>query len=99
MDFVFEIVDKTERKIRLTDKQWKHITSQSSPHAYMTNFLEETKETLIKPEKIISSIYDDYKASYYKYYKAQERILRVIVRYLNGEGFVVTAYFVGRIAK
>ena len=93
-DYIFEIVDKTGRKIRLTRKQWSHATSPSSPHAYMTNYLEQVKETLIMPNKIVSSVYDDNKASYYKYDKERKLYLRVIVRYLNGEGFVITAYFV-----
>jgi hypothetical protein len=34
---------------------------------------------------------------YYKYYKnrkSKAKYLRVIVKYLNGEGFIITAYFV-----
>ena len=37
---IFEIIDKTGRKIKLTKERWKHITSPVSPHAYMTNYLE-----------------------------------------------------------
>ena len=74
------------------------ITSQESPHAYMTNHLEQIKETLIKPDKITSSIYDSYKSSYYRYYKNEHKFLRVIVKYLNGDGFVITVYFIGRIS-
>lgn len=55
-EFVFEIVDKTGRKIRLTKRQWSHITSPESPHAYMTNYVEEIKETLVKPDKVIPTI-------------------------------------------
>ena len=98
-DYIFEIIDKTRRKICLTKKQWSHITTPTSPHAYMTNYLEEVKETLIKPDKIVRSIYDDYKVNYYRYYKEEKRYLRVIVRYLNEEGFVITAYFVRNIVK
>ena len=94
MNIIFEIVDKTGRKIRLTKEQWKHITSPSSPHAYMTNYLEEVKETLIKPDKIIESVYDKYKINFYKYYKNIGKYLKVIVKYLNGDGYVITSYFV-----
>lgn len=45
----------------------------------MTNYLEEIKETLIKPDKITKSIYDDFKINYYKYYKERKQFLRVIV--------------------
>ncbi len=97
MVFVFEINDKTGRKIHLTKEIWAHITSSSSPHAYMTNYLENIKEVLIKPDKITDSFYDD-KANYYKYYKEKNKHLRAVVRYLNGTGFVITAYFVRNIS-
>jgi|SRR3989338_1242109 len=97
MEFIFEIIDKTDRKIRLTKKQWTHITFPSSPHAYMTNYLEYIKQTLINPNKIVSSLYDEMKANYYKYYKEKGKHLRVAVKYINGEGFVITSYFVKNI--
>ena len=90
-------MDKSGRKIHLTKERWNHITLPSSPHAYMTNYLEEIKETLIKPDKITASIYDENKRDYYKYYKDNSRYLRVIVRYINGKGFVITSYFVRNI--
>jgi len=99
MGFIFEVVDKTGRKIRLTKEQWTHVTSPASPHAYMTNHLEKVKETLINLDKIISSIYNIRKSNYYKYYKEKRRFLRTIVSYLNGEGFVITSYFVRNIVR
>jgi len=44
---IFEIIDKTGRKVRLTKERWKHITFPTSPHSYMTNYLGEIKQTLI----------------------------------------------------
>ena len=63
----------------------------------MTNYLEEIEITLTKPDKITSTIHDKNKTNYYKYYKEKKQYLRVIVRYLNGKGFVITAYFVSNI--
>ena len=97
MLYIFEIVDKTGRKIKLSKERWAHIASFSSPHAYMANHLEEIKETLIKPNKIMGSVYDSYKSNYYKYYKDKKRYLKVIVKYLNGNGFIISAYFVKNI--
>jgi hypothetical protein len=94
MENVFEVVDKTGRRIRLTKERWKHITSPSSPHSYMSNILEEMKQVLVNADKIINSVYDDKKASYYGYFKERRQYLRVVVKYLNGIGFVITAYFV-----
>ena len=99
MAHIFEIIDKTSRIIYLTGGQWSHITSPTSLHAYMTSYLEEIKETLQKPDKISSSIYDKNKAYYYKFYKSRMEYLKVIVNYLNGDGFVITSYFVSNIVK
>lgn len=92
METVFEITDKTGRKIRLTKKQWKHITKA---HMYMTNYLEKIKETLEYPIKITNSLDDEevrYYYKYTKYLKSSARYLMVAVKYLNGEGYVITAY-------
>ena len=97
--YIFEVIDKTGRKIRLTKERWTHITSPSSPHAYMTNYLSEIEETLTRPDKIINSIYDNAKVNYYKYYKSRKQYLKIIVKYLNGEGFLVTTYYIRNIAK
>ncbi len=42
---IFEITDKTGRKIRLTQERWSHITRE---HPEIVN-LEEVKDTLISP--------------------------------------------------
>lgn len=65
----------------------------------MTNFLEEIKQTLIKPDKIVNSVYEENKVNYYKYYKNRKQYLRVIVNYLNNEGDIITSYFVRNIVK
>ena len=97
MEKIFKIKDKNEKVINLTKGRWAHITSPASPHAYMTNYLEEMKETIIYPDKIIKSMYDNSKANYYKYYKNKKQYLKVIVNYLNREGYVITSYFVKNI--
>ena len=90
---IFELTDKTGRKINLSQKSWTHITIT---HAEMTNYLEEIKETLIKPLKIMrhpkkEDLYFYY--SYQKHRKHPEKYLRIIVKYLNGRGFIITAQF------
>ncbi|MBS3098598.1 hypothetical protein J4462_00115 [Candidatus Pacearchaeota archaeon] len=102
MSLIFEVVDKTGRKIRLTKERWSHISSQISPHAYMTNYLGEIKETLTKPDKIVRSATDENKTNYYKYYKyrkSENKLLKIIVKYLNGDGFVISSYFVRKISQ
>lgn len=92
-NIIFEIRDKTGRKIHLSKERWGHITHPPSLHSYMTNYLDEIKQTLTEPDKIVDSVYEDGKKNYYKYYKNRKQYLKVIVNYLNGEGFVISAYF------
>ena len=92
MDNIFEVIDKTGRKIRLTKKQFKHVIC----HMGMENYIEEIKDTLKSPLEIIShgagELYDYY--NYYKNRKQKAKYLQVVVKYLNGHGFILTSYFV-----
>lgn len=90
MAYIFEIKDKSGRRIRLTRERLKHINKE---HPLVKE--EEIKQTLKNPLKIIEK--SGKKPFYYQYFKYKNlpyRYLRVIVRYLNGDGFIVTAYFV-----
>ena len=92
MENIFEVIDKTGRKIRLTRSQYVHVLR----HKGIGQYLEEIKKTLEKPLKIVSheegNLYDYY--TYFKHRKNSSKYLKVVVKYLNGEGFVLTAYFV-----
>src|SRR3989344_9335760 len=92
-DFIFEIVDKTGRSIRLTRESWKHITIN---HGEMTNYLGEIQRTIENPLKItLHPVLDLRKYfSYVKHRKRPEKYLRIVVKYLNNHGFVLTAHFV-----
>ena len=76
---------------------WSHITKR---HPHMANFLEEIKEAIKNPNKITDTSSDINVRYYYKYYKhkeSQNKYILVIVKYLNGEGFVISKYFVNNI--
>lgn len=63
----------------------------------MANYIEEIKDTLINPLKIYSYSYDKTIAHYYNHLKnrkSDSKYLLVVVKYLNGNGFVITSYFV-----
>ena len=96
---IFELVDKTGRKIRLTKRQWRETTLK---HPSMAAYLEEIKETLIFPADITDYGPDKYVRYYYKYFKhlrSRYKYLLVIVKYLNGDGFVIKSYFENRIRR
>jgi len=94
----FEVIDKSGRKLRMTGWNWEHIIRR---HPNISTEKEKIIETLKNPDKITISLKDEKARFYYKYYKNRKSInkfLMVLVKYLNGEGFVISAHFV-RTAK
>ena len=92
---VFEVIDKTGRKIIMPKKQWSHLMRK---HSYMIKYEEEIKATIQNPDKLIRIKTD--KAYYYKnykYLKKPNRFVFVVVKYLNNHGFVITSYLTGDI--
>ena len=89
--YVFEVIDKTNRKIRLTNKQWKHIKRE---HPEIKN--EEIIKDTLKHPITINQPYEGKKHYYYSYYKnrkSPDKYLIVIVNYLNGKSFIITAFY------
>ncbi len=96
MSFVFEIVDKTGRKIHLTKERWSHIVQH---HSDMSNKLEEVKLSLTLPTIIVPHKYDDKTANYYRYQKETRDYILTIVKYLNGDGFIKSAFFTQKLVR
>ena len=93
-DYIFEIIDKSERKIHLSKERWgKHIR-QIHPEIREP---EEIKEVLKNPEVITQSDRDENVRWYYKYNKQRKRYFKVSVKYLNGKGYVITAHYTRKI--
>ena len=95
MSNIFEIVDKTGRKVRLTKEQWSHIR-EFHPNVEGP---EEIILTIQKPDKLIVNEREDveYFFKYFKHKKQKSKILKVVVKYLNSDGFVLSAHFVRNI--
>ncbi len=94
MNIKFEVIDKTGRKLRMTDFNWHHIVKR---HPEIASQKEKIIETLEKPDKITNSLEEDETKYYYKYYKnlpSPFKFLRVIAKYLNGNGFIISSHFV-----
>ncbi|MEK6926014.1 MAG: PBECR2 nuclease fold domain-containing protein [Nanoarchaeota archaeon] len=96
MNFVFEVLDKTSRRIHLSKERWKHIVSK---HPYMSSILNDIKNTLTNPDLIINHKFDDSMRNYYAYYKRKDRYLLVSVKYLNGRGYVATSFIARKIIR
>lgn len=92
--WIIEVTDKSNRRIHLSQERWKHIHK----HPELTvQFLERMKETLTKPDKIIQFELDIQVHFYFKYYKDKTEYLFISVKYLNGEGFIITSFYTDRI--
>ncbi|MBI2449570.1 hypothetical protein HYV49_04710 [Candidatus Pacearchaeota archaeon] len=97
MNIKFEVIDKTRRRLRMTDWNWEHIIRR---HPEISSEKEKIIETLENPDKIKGSIKDENAKFYYKYYKHRNfpnKFMMVLGKYLNGEGFIISAHFVPRI--
>ena len=91
MVWIFEVEDKSGRKIHLSDERWKHLNQE---HPEVAPYLEELKETLKNPVKVTAYELDENIRYYYKYFKEREsqaKYLLAIVKYLNEHGFIITA--------
>ena len=94
MDWIFEIQDKSGRKIYLSKDRWTHINQE---HPEIAPYLEDLKETLRNPTTVTTYSFDENVKHYYQYIKDRKsdaKHLLVIVKYLNEHGFIITAYFV-----
>ena len=92
---LFEITDKNGKKIRLAKERWSHIRIE---HPNVEN-QEEIIETLQKPDKILKDEREEVENffKYFKHKKWKSKFLKVVVKYLNGEGFILSAHFVRNI--
>jgi len=94
-EYVFEVIDKTRRKIHLSQERWRHILK----HRQMSQKLEAIQKTLMNPTLIIPNAFDETKVNYYSHLKSKQRYLLVAVKYLNGKGFICTAFIARKIIK
>ena len=90
MTNIFEITDKNKRKVKLTRERWSHIRIE---HPNIENF-EEIIESVQNPDKIIEDEREgvEYFFKYFKNKKWKSKFLKIVVKYINKEGSVLSAY-------
>ncbi len=89
---IFKTIDKTGRIIYLTKDRWSHIIKE---HPEVNNYIIYFAEILKQPTKITSLDCNNQIKYYYKYFKdkkSKPRHLLIIVKYLNGKGFILYNY-------
>ena len=83
------IKETTGKIIYLSDERWRHILK----HPGMANHLEKIEDALLHPDAITKTAVDEKVRFYYKYDKEKRAYLFVSVKYLNGEGFIITSLY------
>lgn len=84
------------RSIRLTEERRAHILE----HAEMSSMEAEIEETLARPERVVQSFSDPQAKLYYRFYfrtVVGGKYLCVVVKTLEADAFVLTAYLTDRI--
>lgn len=91
-------VDYQGSRIRLTDERLAHILE----HPEMQGMQPRIGETLASPKRVLESLGDRRARLYYRFYigtRVGNKYLCVVVKVLNGDAFVVTAYLTDKVKK
>ena len=94
MDYVFEITDKSGRRIHLSKERWNEHIRPLHPGIREP---EELIKVLESPDKVLESDRDESVRWYFLYSKQKKKYLKVSIKYLNGEGHVITAHYTRKI--
>lgn len=77
MNFIFEVIDKTGRKIHLSKERWgEHIRLE---HPDISDKIEDIKNALINPSLIVPHKFDKMMRNYYLYNKSEKCYLQTVV--------------------
>ncbi len=83
----FEVTSSLGKRIRISDEYWQTIIE--TKHPVMAGREELVKQALTSPEQVRRSRKDT--AVHLHYRKINGHYCCVVVKHLNGDGFVVTA--------
>ena len=95
---IFSVRSKSNKIIRLTDTIWNKISKEHLE--FEDKYLEEMKETIRNPDYIVEGWQKELLAlKWCDIAPAKPKYLCVVYRELNGEGFIITAFFISRYGK
>ena len=89
----FELLSSLGKRIKVSAEYWNKIIE--AKHPIMRDREELVKQALTSPEQVRRSRKDP--AIYLHYRKHGGRFCCVVVKHLNGEGFVVTTYLTDKV--
>jgi Domain of unknown function (DUF4258) len=91
-------VDYQGIRVRLTEERLAHILE----HPEMKDVEPQIEQTLARPERVIESLSDPQARLYYRLYLGKSignKHLCVVVKVLEADAFVVTAYLTDKVKK
>ena len=86
------------RVIRLTDERLTHIRE----HPEMSDLKAAIAETVARPARVVQSVSDPQAHLYYRWYvgtRVGDKFLCVVVKVVDDDAFVLTAYLTDTIKK
>jgi hypothetical protein len=90
---LFEVASKLERRIRVSKSYWDYIVNVKHPS--MRGLEESVRSSLTGLVEIRRSRRDRSVHLYYGRFEG-ELLVCTVVKFLNGDGFVITAYLTRR---
>lgn len=90
-----EIAPKLRKRIRITDSYWEYIARVK--HGEMVVLKGAVVEALRLPFEIRRSQKDPSVHMYYA--RHEDKLLCVVARHLNEEGFIITAYLTRKVGR
>ncbi len=91
--------DVYKRNVRLTDERYEHLVSD---HPEMEKQIDKVQETLLNADKVVRSKIDAQVELFYRFYHSTpvtNKYLCVVVKILEDDAFIITAYFTDTIKK
>lgn len=91
--------DFNKRSIRLTDERRQHL---ESTHPEMKGQIGCIGQTLASPDKVVRSRTDPSVELFYKFYQSTpvtEKYLCIVVKSLESDHFIITAYFTDSVKR
>jgi len=91
-----ELKDIWGHSVSLTDERKVHLLE----HPEMSGQEDELGETLLQPDIVIQSQSDDTVRLFHRFYKRLtigDKYLCIVVKYTEGNAFIITAYFTDKV--
>jgi len=95
---LFEVKSYDSKRVKLTRVQWLHIVFF---HPEVESEQGKIEKALKEPEIVVEGATSDTKVCYrmFKATPVSRKYLAVVVKELDGEGFIMTSYFTERIRR